>query len=77
MIDRYTAPTPNGWKASVVLEELELPYNVKRVNILEGDQRHPDYIALNPNSRISSHQRQPAAWNRCESGLQKWIMTQQ
>ena len=52
MIDLYTAPTPNGWKASVVLEELELPYNVKRVNILEGDQRHPDYVALNPNARI-------------------------
>ena len=52
MIDLYTAPTPNGWKASVVLEELELPYTVKRVNILEGDQRSPDYIALNPNGRI-------------------------
>jgi glutathione S-transferase len=52
MIDLYTAPTPNGWKASVVLEELELPYTVKRINILEGDQRHPDYIALNPNARI-------------------------
>ena len=52
MIDLYTAPTPNGWKASVVLEELELPYTVKRVNILEGEQRHPDYIALNPNARI-------------------------
>ena len=52
MIDLYTAPTPNGWKASVVLEELELPYTVKRVNILEGDQRQPDYVALNPNARI-------------------------
>lgn len=52
MIDLYTAPTPNGWKASVVLEELELPYTVKRVNILEGDQRKPEYVALNPNSRI-------------------------
>ena len=52
MIDLYTAPTPNGWKASVVLEELELPYTVKRINILEGDQRSPDYIALNPNARI-------------------------
>lgn len=52
MIDLYTAPTPNGWKASVVLEELELPYTVKRVNILEGEQKRPDYIALNPNGRI-------------------------
>ena len=52
MIDLYTAPTPNGWKASVVLEELELPYKVKHVNILEGDQRKPEYTAINPNSRI-------------------------
>jgi glutathione S-transferase len=52
VIDLYTAPTPNGWKASVVLEEMELPYTVKRVNILEGDQRKPEYIALNPNGRI-------------------------
>lgn len=52
MIDLYTAPTPNGWKASVVLEELALPYTVKRVNILQGDQRQADYIALNPNGRI-------------------------
>ena len=52
MIDLYTAPTPNGWKASVVLEELELPYTVKRVNILEGDQHRPEYLAINPNGRI-------------------------
>ena len=52
MIDLYTAPTPNGWKASVILEELELPYTVKRVNILEGDQHRPEYLAINPNGRI-------------------------
>ena len=52
MIDLYTAPTPNGWKASVMLEEVELPYTVRRVNILEGDQYKPEYLAINPNSRI-------------------------
>lgn len=52
MIDLYTAPTPNGWKASVTLEELGLPYRVHRVKILEGDQHKPDYVAINPNSRI-------------------------
>ena len=52
MIDLYTAATPNGWKASVVLEELELPYTVTQVDILQGDQRKPDYVALNPNGRI-------------------------
>jgi GSH-dependent disulfide-bond oxidoreductase len=52
VIDLYTAATPNGWKASVVLEELELPYTVTHINLLQGDQRNPDYVALNPNGRI-------------------------
>src|SRR5262245_22353351 len=52
MIDLYTAPTPNGWKASITLEELELPYEVHVINLHAGDQKHPDYLALNPNGRI-------------------------
>ena len=52
MIDLYTAATPNGWKASVVLEELGIPYEVKRVRILEGEQHKPEYLAINPNGRI-------------------------
>jgi len=52
MIDLYTAPTPNGWKASIALEELELDYFVKVINILGGDQKKPDYLKLNPNGRI-------------------------
>ena len=52
MIDLYTAPTPNGHKASVTLEELGLPYEVHIVNLLAGDQRHPEYLRLNPNGRI-------------------------
>jgi GST-like protein len=52
MIDLYTAPTPNGWKVSITLEELTIPYDVHVVNLLAGDQRHPDYLKLNPNGRI-------------------------
>ena len=52
MIDLYTAPTPNGWKASVVLEELEVPYEVHTINLLGGDQKQPEYLAINPNGRI-------------------------
>ena len=52
MIDLYTAPTPNGWKASVALEELGLPYEVHIVNLLAGDQKTPEYLKLNPNGRI-------------------------
>jgi GST-like protein len=52
MIDLYTAPTPNGWKASVTLEELEIPYEVHVVNLMQGDQKQPEYLKLNPNGRI-------------------------
>ncbi len=52
MIDLYTAPTPNGWKASIALEELEIPYEAHVVNLLAGDQKQPEYLALNPNGRI-------------------------
>ena len=52
MIDLYTAPTPNGWKASIALEELELPYEVHPIDLAKGDQKTPDYLAINPNGRI-------------------------
>lgn len=52
MIDLYTAPTPNGHKASCTLEELGLEYTVKMVDIRSGDQHKPEFRALNPNSRI-------------------------
>ena len=52
MISLYTSPTPNGWKASVALEELGLPYQVHAIDLLSGAQRAPDYLAINPNGRI-------------------------
>jgi GST-like protein len=52
MIELYTAPTPNGWKASVTLEEMGLPYEAILVNLLEGDQKKPEFLKLCPNGRI-------------------------
>ena len=52
MIDLYTAPTPNGHKASCTLEALGLEYNTHFVNIGEGEQRKPEFLAINPNGRI-------------------------
>jgi len=52
MIDLYTAPTPNGHKASITLEELDISYDVHIVNLLAGDQKTSDYLKLNPNGRI-------------------------
>lgn len=48
----YTAPTPNGWKISVALAEMNLPYHVVAVNLLANEQKQPDFLALNPNGRI-------------------------
>jgi GST-like protein len=52
MIDLYYAPTPNTWKASIMLEECGLPYRVVPIDILAGDQKKPDFLAVNPNGRI-------------------------
>jgi glutathione S-transferase len=52
MIDLYTAPTPNGHKASCTLEALEIPYTTHFVNISEGEQKTPEFLAMNPNGRI-------------------------
>lgn len=52
MIDLYTASTPNGWKASVAMEELGLPYTVHPINLMENEQKRPEFLAMNPNGRI-------------------------
>ena len=52
MIDLYTWSTPNGRKVSVMLEELGLPYNIHAINIGKDDQFKPEFIAINPNSKI-------------------------
>jgi GSH-dependent disulfide-bond oxidoreductase len=48
----HHAPTPNGCKISIVLEELGLPYNVIPVNIRAGEQFRPEFLAISPNNRI-------------------------
>ncbi|MGP1276283.1 MAG: glutathione S-transferase family protein [Caulobacterales bacterium] len=52
MLELYTAPTPNGWKISIALEELGLPYAVRVLQLQKGDQKQADYLRLNPNGRI-------------------------
>jgi GSH-dependent disulfide-bond oxidoreductase len=52
MIQLYTWATPNGKKVSILLEEVELPYEVHPINIARGDQLKPEYLAINPNNKI-------------------------
>ena len=54
MIDLYTWTTPNGRKVSIMLEELGVPYSVHPINIGKGEQFAPEYVAINPNSKIPS-----------------------
>ena len=60
MIDLYTAATPNGHKVSIALEELELPYALKILDLTRGEQKLPDFLANCPNGRI------PAIVDRAE-----------
>ena len=52
MIDLYTAATPNGWKVSIALEELGLPYEMRVLDLRAGEQKAPWFTAINPNGRI-------------------------
>jgi len=48
----YTAPTPNGWKVSIALEEMGLPYEVRVIDFATNEQKSDWYVKLNPNGRI-------------------------
>lgn len=52
MIDLYYWPTPNGWKVTIMLEEVGLPYTIMPVNIGRGDQFKPEFLAISPNNRM-------------------------
>lgn len=68
MIDLYTFTTPNGRKASIMLEEVELPYKVHKIDITKGDQFTPEFIAINPNSKIPAIVDQETGITVFESG---------
>ena len=52
MIQLFTASTPNGWKVSIALEELGLPYAVRAIDLARLEQKEPWFLAINPNGRI-------------------------
>lgn len=58
MIDLYSAATPNGWKASIALEEMELPYRLHSLNLGELDQKQPAFLKINP-----SDSNRPKPWS--------------
>jgi GST-like protein len=52
MIELLTATTPNGWKVSIALEELGLPYQVRPINLGANEQKEEWFLSINPNGRI-------------------------
>jgi GSH-dependent disulfide-bond oxidoreductase len=52
MIQLYTWGTPNGKKVSIMAEEVGVPYEVHPINLSQGDQHKPEYLAINPNNKI-------------------------
>ncbi len=52
MIEFFYWPTPNGWKITIMLEELGVPYEVKYINIGRGEQFEPDFLKIAPNNRM-------------------------
>jgi GST-like protein len=52
MIDLYTAATPNGRKAVIMIEELALPYTLHALDLKKEEQHRPEYLAVNPNGKI-------------------------
>ncbi len=52
MIDFYTAATPNGYKVAIFLEEAQLDYRPHFISLADGDQKKPEFLAVNPNGRI-------------------------
>ena len=68
MIDLYTFTTPNGRKASIMLEEIGLDYTVHSVDITKGEQFAPEFVAINPNSKIPAIVDRDAELTIFESG---------
>lgn len=52
MIELFTAATPNGWKVSIALEELGLPYTVRPISLGQLEQKEEWFLKINPNGRI-------------------------
>ena len=68
MIELYSAPTPNGWKVSMCLEEMGLEYELRLVNLGKGEQHQPEFLKLSPNGRIPAIYDQETNVSIFESG---------
>lgn len=70
MINLYTADTFNGQRVTIMLEEIELPYRVHRINLAKGEQRQAAFLQLNPSGRI------PVLVDQLAAGSEALVITQ-
>ncbi len=70
MIKLYTAETPNGQRAAIILEECGLDYKVKRLNLMKGEQRQAEFLKLNPRGQV------PVVVDEEGPGGQKLVLAQ-
>lgn len=74
MIDLYTWTTPNGRKVSIALEEMGVPYEVHAVDINNGEQFRPEFLAISPNNRIPAIVERDTGFQLMESGaILMWL----
>jgi len=52
MLELFTSETPNGWKVTILLEELGVPYKVTPISLTNQEQKTPEFLAVNPNGKI-------------------------
>lgn len=76
MIDFYYWPTPNGWKISIALEEMALPYETHMINIGKGDQFTPEFLAISPNNRMPAIVDRDTGTSVFESGAILWYLAE-
>jgi len=70
MINLYTANTFNGQRVSIMLEEIELPYSVHKVDLAKGEQRQAEFLQLNPSGRI------PVLLDQADEASEPLVITQ-
>ena len=78
-LDFYYWPTPNGWKISILLEELDIPYATHMLHIGKGEQFTPEFLAISPNNRmpaIVDHDVKGEPVSVFESGAIMWYLAE-
>jgi GST-like protein len=76
MIDFYYAPTPNGWKVAILLEELGVEYTTHLMKLGEGDQFKPAFLAISPNAKMPVIVDQETGTSVFESGVILWYLAE-